>query len=141
MLTLCSAHFLHINEVRCEVFVPPFSHHPDTTALVAWLFLLLGCRPWVDNPLQEALGMTHHTVQGVGEKRRAGKHGVSYDPRFVQRGERINPQKTENFSSSFLIRGVVLLNVGSGIACKCRKQSRSSRQLLHYYDFFVIIVT
>lgn len=61
--------------------------------------------------------MAHHTGGANGEKRRAGKHGA-YDPRFVQRGERINPQHTENFSSSFLIRGVVILNIASGCTCK-----------------------
>ncbi|CAM9342279.1 unnamed protein product [Ascophyllum nodosum] len=66
--------------------------------------------------MQEALGMAHHSVPGMGEKRRAGKQGASYDPRFVQRGERINPQTIETFSSSFLIRGIVLLNIGLGIA-------------------------
>ncbi len=50
-------------------------------------------------------------------KRGLGKHGA-YDPRFVQRGEKINPQSKENFSSSFLIRGVVILNVASGCACE-----------------------
>lgn len=51
------------------------------------------------------------------DKRRSGKSGA-YDPRFVQRGEKINPQSKENFSSSFLIRGVVILNVASGITCE-----------------------
>lgn len=51
------------------------------------------------------------------DKRRSGKQGA-YDPRFVQRGEKINPQSKENFSSSFLIRGVVVLNVASGCACE-----------------------
>lgn len=61
--------------------------------------------------------MNHHTSGAGGEKRRSGKNGA-YDPRFVQRGERINPQSTENFSSSFLIRGVVIINVASGCACE-----------------------
>lgn len=53
-----------------------------------------------------------------GEKRRGrGKNGA-YDPRFVNRADRINPQETENFSSSFLIRGVVVLNVAAGAACE-----------------------
>lgn len=51
------------------------------------------------------------------DKRRSGKQGA-YDPRFVQRGEKINPQSKENFSSSFLIRGVVILNVASGFTCE-----------------------
>lgn len=62
--------------------------------------------------------MAHNTSSVTsGEKRRSGKHGA-YDPRFVERGERINPQNKENFSSSFLIRGVVILNVASGVACE-----------------------
>lgn len=66
--------------------------------------------------------MAHGTSgQAAGtSKRGLGKQGA-YDPRFVQRGEKINPQSKENFSSSFLIRGVVILNVASGIACECRR--------------------
>ena len=71
-----------------------------------------------DYLFQEALGMAHNTSSAAsGEKRRSGKHGA-FDSRFVQRGERINPQNKENFSSSFLIRGVVILNVASGVACE-----------------------
>ncbi|CAM9743211.1 unnamed protein product, partial [Ectocarpus fasciculatus] len=62
--------------------------------------------------MQEALGMAHSTPSGT-DKRRSGK-GSAYDPRFVQRGEKINPQSKESFSSSFLIRGVVILNIASG---------------------------
>lgn len=60
--------------------------------------------------------MAHHT-SNTGEKRRARGKGA-YDPRFVSGRERINPQDTENFSSSFLIRGVVILNLASGVACE-----------------------
>eukprot|EP00752_Nemacystus_decipiens_P009510 g8501.t1 len=69
------------------------------------------------NKMQEALGMAHGSSNPVPgkDKRRSGKQGA-YDPRFVQRGEKINPQSKENFSSSFLIRGVVVLNVASGCA-------------------------
>lgn len=68
--------------------------------------------------------MAHSTSNAGGptDKRRSGKHGA-YDPRFVQRGEKINPQSKENFSSSFLIRGVVLLNVGSGVSCESQVES------------------
>lgn len=59
-----------------------------------------------------------NSTANPGEKRRSrGKNGA-YDPRFVSNHERINPQDTENFSSSFLIRGVVVLNVASGIGCE-----------------------
>lgn len=65
--------------------------------------------------MQEALGMANSSAN-PGEKRRGrGKNGA-YDPRFVNRADRINPQETENFSSSFLIRGVVVLNVVAGAA-------------------------
>lgn len=62
--------------------------------------------------------MAHSTPASGTDKRRSGKHGA-YDPRFVQRGEKINPQSKESFSSSFLIRGVVVLNVASGCTCEC----------------------
>ncbi|CAB1103980.1 GT2 [Ectocarpus sp. CCAP 1310/34] len=63
--------------------------------------------------MQEALGMAHSTSGSGPGRRRNGKPGA-YDTRFVQSGEKINPQSTESFSSSFLIRGVVVLNVASG---------------------------
>lgn len=59
------------------------------------------------------------------DKRRAGKNGA-YDHRFVQRGEKINPQSKENFSSSFLIRGVVILNIASGCTCESIRTTREA---------------
>lgn len=64
--------------------------------------------------------MATGAAQGTEKRRGRAKGGGAYDPRFVNRADRINPQETENFSSSFLIRGVVILNIASGTACESK---------------------